>query len=118
MVHKNSPRTAIGTIGEYVENKQAEVAKAEAEKAKAEAAGKEEEKKKDEKKNKDENTKVKNEAIELAVDAIVQIVKDALASPSKKTESSDEAGKIEVEKVDAKSVEEERKADDLVVEVE
>jgi hypothetical protein len=104
MVHKNSPRTAVGTIGEYIEKKQAEE-----EKAKKEA----EEKKKDD----GEDRQVKEEAIKLAAAAIIGLVTKALEKPEE-TEKSGEEAKIEVEKAGIKRVEEERKADGLAVEVE
>ncbi|KAH8083503.1 P-loop containing nucleoside triphosphate hydrolase protein [Filobasidium floriforme] len=123
MVHKNSPRTAVGTIGEYIEKKHAEIAKAEEEKAKKEAEEKgdetKEDKEKAEEKKKDdsEDRQVKEEAIKLAAAAIIGLVTKALEKPEE-TEKSEEEAKIEVEKADGKRVEEERKADDLAVEVE
>jgi hypothetical protein len=122
MVHKNSPRTAVGTIGEYIEKKQAEIAKAEKEKAKKEAEEKgdetkEDKEKADEKKKGDgEDKQVKEEAIKLAAAAIIGLVTKALEKPEE-TEQSEEEAQIEVEKADGNRVEE-RKADSLAVEVE
>ena len=114
MVHKKSPRTAVGTIGEYVEKKQAEIAKNEQEKAKAEEKSKEAQEETEGKTDKGEQ--VKEEAADLAVAAIIEIVREAIQNPKKKSESSDEA-KIEVERIDSQPLDEQRKADNLLVEV-
>jgi hypothetical protein len=122
MVHKNSPRTAVGTIGEYIEKKQAEIAKAEEEKAKKEADEKGDEPKEDKEKSEEktkgdgEDKQVKEEAIKLAAAAIIGLVTKALEKPEE-TEKAEEEAKIEVEKADGNRVEE-RKADSLAVEVE